>query len=115
MIDFFCPTCKAALRAAPEHAGTKIDCPKCNQRIMIPGTSKTIVGLSSPDAAPASAPETPPNQQGADKPLPSWLSDVEGAVKPDKPTESPLYAQVIDDVDKDEEEDWPRDADNNLH
>jgi DNA-directed RNA polymerase subunit RPC12/RpoP len=60
MIDFFCPTCKAALRAAPEHAGAKIECPKCGQRIMIPGavkeTNKTLLGLSTPDATPVSGP-----------------------------------------------------------
>jgi hypothetical protein len=49
LIDFLCPTCKTGLRAAPEHAGAEVDCPKCSQRIQIPEpiktTNKTVLGL----------------------------------------------------------------------
>lgn len=38
MIRFACPKCQKGLQAADEHAGAKIACPRCGQRVQIPGS-----------------------------------------------------------------------------
>ncbi len=50
MIRFACPTCKSILEAPDHKAGTKIPCPKCEQRLEIPALAvpsarnKTVLG-----------------------------------------------------------------------
>ena len=36
MIRFACPTCKTVLSAAPEQGGSKVNCPRCGQRLLVP-------------------------------------------------------------------------------
>jgi hypothetical protein len=48
-IRFSCPTCKAVLNAPASRAGAKINCPKCTQRILVPGqANKTALGQIPP-------------------------------------------------------------------
>ena len=56
MITFRCPTCQTELRAAPAQAGTKVQCPRCTQRLQVPGDSplhKTVLGELSGERPPA--------------------------------------------------------------
>src|SRR5947209_4711867 len=36
MIRFGCPACKTVLSTPPEQAGTKVGCPRCGQRLLVP-------------------------------------------------------------------------------
>lgn len=57
MIEFLCPTCKTQFRAADEQSGTKINCSKCGQRLMVPAArrNKTILGEPIPAVSAMSA------------------------------------------------------------
>jgi DNA-directed RNA polymerase subunit RPC12/RpoP len=56
MIEFLCPTCKMLFRANDEQGGTKMNCSKCGQRVMVPpGRNKTILGQQVPAPQPASS------------------------------------------------------------
>jgi len=52
MIHFSCPRCRAVLNTPPDKAGHKGHCPKCGQRLQVPGAlmvpatlpSKTVLG-----------------------------------------------------------------------
>ncbi len=50
MIRFSCPSCTLVLKAAPEHAGGKVCCPRCAQRLRVPAPAqnKTILGSLLP-------------------------------------------------------------------
>ncbi|MBL8794286.1 MAG: hypothetical protein JNM56_10295 [Planctomycetia bacterium] len=60
MIAFLCPTCHTALNRDDREAGTKIACPSCGQRLLIPDlpppptppqpVPKTVLGLLQPAA-----------------------------------------------------------------
>jgi DNA-directed RNA polymerase subunit RPC12/RpoP len=36
MVEFLCPSCKALFRAEDDRSGTKMNCSKCGQRVMVP-------------------------------------------------------------------------------
>jgi DNA-directed RNA polymerase subunit M/transcription elongation factor TFIIS len=46
MIRFTCPTCQALLTRDDAHAGTKVVCPSCGQRLQVPAApvNKTLLG-----------------------------------------------------------------------
>lgn len=49
---FRCPACKAILDSPGQRAGAKINCPRCNQRLEIPGPSnlsRTVLGEPIPE------------------------------------------------------------------
>jgi DNA-directed RNA polymerase subunit RPC12/RpoP len=56
MIEFRCPVCKLTLGAADDQEGTKVTCPRCGQRLLIPNSTrnKTVLAesLSGPQAVP---------------------------------------------------------------
>src|SRR5438094_6813316 len=67
MLRFCCPACKNVLSTPPEQAGTKINCPRCGQRLLVPQPNKTLLGALLPEekqaaacAAPAPAAPAPP-------------------------------------------------------
>lgn len=62
MIRYGCPKCRKALESPASFAGTKLNCPGCNQRLQIPlpppppaapaaPVNKTILALGEPSAA----------------------------------------------------------------
>jgi DNA-directed RNA polymerase subunit RPC12/RpoP len=61
MIHFSCPSCRNSLMSPDEAAGTKIACPKCGQRLLIPppvqAQNKTVLGISVPEPI---SPNLPP-------------------------------------------------------
>lgn len=67
MIRYTCPKCKRGLESPASFAGTKLNCPGCNQRLQIPQppppaaaapANKTVLGL--PENA-AASPSPPPS------------------------------------------------------
>src|SRR5438105_9694668 len=66
MIHFQCPSCSVRLNVADDKAGTKGPCPKCGQRLQVPGLTqnKTILGKSVPGAT-YSLSEPPPLRRQA--------------------------------------------------
>src|SRR5689334_15152389 len=51
MIRFACPSCKSVLSASEDQGGTKLPCPRCGQRLMVPAIdrNKTVVGNFLPE------------------------------------------------------------------
>jgi hypothetical protein len=74
MIRFLCPACRAVLEFPDHKAGTKIPCPVCSQRLLIPppvqAQNKTILGQPLPESPPSASMQ-------ATGPVPDWLPDVE--------------------------------------
>lgn len=62
MISFACPKCDCDLEASPKQVGTKVACPECGTKLIVPGaTGKKSSGVTarpSPKAAPP--PKTKP-------------------------------------------------------
>jgi HEAT repeat protein len=56
MIRFQCPTCRNPIALTPDHAGQKIPCPQCGQRLQVPqapaGLAKTVLGETLPATRP---------------------------------------------------------------
>jgi hypothetical protein len=48
MIHFRCPACKATLNVADEQGGSKLPCPKCGQRLQVPGKVATAPSPAAP-------------------------------------------------------------------
>src|SRR5262245_32333490 len=71
MIRFACPACKAVLESPDQKAGSKVNCPKCGQRLQIPGApvsrSRTVLGALLPGGRPKVI-EQPPTTAPAPKP-----------------------------------------------
>lgn len=91
---FSCPSCSAVLEAPLRDTGTKIHCPRCNQRILIPppARSKTILGdaLSPGQTARDPALQAPsPAFQAADGPL------VEASAPEVPPLPSRLFSEPV--------------------
>jgi DNA-directed RNA polymerase subunit RPC12/RpoP len=80
MIRYSCPSCKQALSAQDHEAGTKLHCPRCNQRLQIPappapkvaGTvlgkledqdNRTVLGKMEDHADPPDPSQPPPRRQ----------------------------------------------------
>lgn len=69
MISYSCPKCKTFLTAIDGDAGSKVQCPKCGQRLQIPRppapVNKTVLGTLEPNPAPVArhAPPPPPLPQ----------------------------------------------------
>src|SRR5438874_1736645 len=69
MIRFGCPSCKTVLSAPPEQAGTKVGCPRCGQRLLVPQPpppNKTLLGALLPQETQAA-----PRPSGAAGPVAS--------------------------------------------
>ena len=68
MIRFACPACRKTLKSPPGTAGTKAVCPKCGQKVRVPGSNKTTLGLPVLEEIPASAdaPAIPASPDDAD-------------------------------------------------
>jgi S1-C subfamily serine protease len=61
MIPFRCPICQTLLSATPDQVGAKVNCPKCGQRLAVPGDrNKTVLGVL--DAPRTDAPPPPARQ-----------------------------------------------------
>ncbi|HEX7653144.1 MAG TPA: hypothetical protein VF607_06535 [Verrucomicrobiae bacterium] len=59
-IVFNCPNCEQELAIDQEGAGSKIDCPACNETIVVPTTGKVTTGPLPPvTPPPAGAPQPP--------------------------------------------------------
>jgi hypothetical protein len=56
MIRFACPACQTVLQSPDPGAGNKVACPKCGQRLQIPGAparrNRTVLGALLPKARP---------------------------------------------------------------
>jgi phage FluMu protein Com len=59
MIQLKCPHCAKEIRAAEEHAGKKIRCPKCKEVLTLPAAD-TAVQSAAPRTAPAAVKKGPP-------------------------------------------------------
>src|SRR6516162_7759575 len=61
MIRFQCPRCKGILESPDQKAGDKVNCPKCQQRLQVPGLprEKTILAASVPNPPSPSSPAPP--------------------------------------------------------
>jgi phage FluMu protein Com len=59
MIQLKCPHCTKEIRAAEEHAGKKIRCPKCKEVLTLPAAD-TAVQAAAPRQAPAPVKKGPP-------------------------------------------------------
>ena len=55
LIRFACPTCRKTLKSPAGTAGAKAVCPKCGQKVRVPGFNKTTLGLPVPEEIPPSA------------------------------------------------------------
>lgn len=55
---FACPRCQTPITVAPEHAGTKVECPSCRKAIKVPGQAPTA---TSTDDLEWDAPPRPPD------------------------------------------------------
>src|SRR4051812_12810340 len=70
MLVFECPSCKAKLQVADEHAGKKMKCPKCQQTATVPtqddGAEDAIT--AEPDAGLPPAAETAVKAEGGKAP-----------------------------------------------
>ena len=73
MIRFFCPRCRAVLEAPNHRSGDKIHCPKCHQRLQIPGPPKSQTVLAS--VVPKPIVIDPCQLQSTPKPAPSSETD----------------------------------------
>jgi hypothetical protein len=64
MIRFACPACKSILESPDRKAGNKVPCPKCGQRLQIPGgtvsRTRTILGALLPSRGPKAVAQAPP-------------------------------------------------------
>lgn len=69
MIRYTCAKCKKALESPASFAGTKLNCPGCNQRLQIPQkptppiappVNKTILALGEGESPPTAAHASPP-------------------------------------------------------
>jgi hypothetical protein len=101
MVRFACPTCQKVLKAPDHGIGQKTSCPRCGQRLLIPGPvqvrNKTVLGHPLPDTA---APSAPPSAQVHD-----WLADVRQpdsgeppSVPGDTPTDDAVLLGLIKDA-----------------
>jgi hypothetical protein len=78
MLRFGCPTCNSVIDALDHQANTKIACPKCGQRLLVPKPAhpppvdKTVLGMD------LSAGKVPPARAAAGRgdPLPTQLANV---------------------------------------
>jgi hypothetical protein len=59
VIRFSCPRCHAILEAPRLRSGDKVACPKCSQRLQIPGTPRTQTVLAPIVPPPVSQPSDP--------------------------------------------------------
>lgn len=66
-VRFACPKCNSALSAPDHRIGTKTNCPKCGQRLLVPGrpANRTVLGRPIEEGtraarSPARAPESQP-------------------------------------------------------
>ncbi|WP_254506546.1 ExbD/TolR family protein [Anatilimnocola floriformis] len=50
-ISFACPQCQNPIKAADEHAGRKVRCPKCSAGILVPAATAAAPPVASPPAA----------------------------------------------------------------
>jgi DNA-directed RNA polymerase subunit RPC12/RpoP len=78
-MQFPCPTCKAPLLAQDTEAGTKVQCPHCGQRILLPATprpaaeNKTVlVNLDQPATVPPGLITAAPVGAAPDRPRAWW-------------------------------------------
>jgi S1-C subfamily serine protease len=60
MIRFVCPSCEQVLKVTDNHANQKVNCPKCGQRLLVPGPQPNRTILARPLAGPAAAPPEAP-------------------------------------------------------
>jgi DNA-directed RNA polymerase subunit RPC12/RpoP len=74
MIHYACPACETHLSSPDAHAGTKLPCPTCGQRLRVPAVVNHTV-LARP--LPPSAGDAQPAQAQPDRPL-DVLEVVEG-------------------------------------
>jgi hypothetical protein len=72
VIRFSCPRCNAVLRASDRRAGDKIPCPKCRQRLQIPGPprNKTVLAPVVPTPIVIDPGPPPPKSLPANTPPP---------------------------------------------
>jgi DNA-directed RNA polymerase subunit RPC12/RpoP len=70
MIRYLCPKCKKALAATNAEAGAKLACPECGQRLHVPKSIKTMLGMAGPSSGPAPA-SAPPSEGYAGSPPPA--------------------------------------------
>src|SRR5579875_3207583 len=74
MIHFACPACSKTLKAPDHGAGSKVKCPNCGQRLLVPppvrAQNKTILGQSipNPDDFPSSPRKPAPQQSSGQAP-----------------------------------------------
>ena len=94
-MKFKCPHCEAKLKAPPNKAGKIANCPRCKNRIRMPGKKDAVPskGSSASEVSHSSAPpvaqpnpkaEQPKAEQPKDHPLESQ-SDIESLVPPESP------------------------------
>jgi len=82
MIRYLCPKCKKALTAKDAEAGAQIACPQCSQRLHVPKSTKTMLGMAGPLGGPAPASD-PPSEGYAGSPPPASRPEPPSA--PEKP------------------------------
>ncbi len=79
MIQFQCPHCTKEIRAADEHIGKKIRCPKCREVLTVPGdTAVKPAAPSKPPPSKAAPSKAAPIQKGPPprRPAPADDDDV---------------------------------------
>lgn len=76
-IRFACPTCRATLEAPESKGGHKINCPRCQQRLLIPPATrnKTILGEPLPPALSGRRDPKPPREESPAGNLPAKRID----------------------------------------
>src|SRR5438874_13246853 len=73
MIRFGCPSCKTVLSTPPEQAGTKVGCPRCGQRLLVPQPPPPNKPLLGALLAPEGEPPAPRPATAAPQVNPWWL------------------------------------------
>src|SRR6516162_2874919 len=54
MLRYMCPRCKSVLESPEQKAGDKVSCPKCQQRLQVPGLPRDKTILAPPIPGPSS-------------------------------------------------------------
>src|SRR5215213_10118856 len=68
MIKFPCPHCDARLKAPPDRAGGRLDCPRCGEGVRVPPPRREAALLDEPDN-----PAVPRRRTGGGTPPLVWV------------------------------------------
>ncbi len=79
MVQFQCPRCKAVLKAPDDMAGQKIECVKCQQRLLVPATAWTGSAAGPPARQIPHTVENDSHQPGISKVVSAIGSFVRGS------------------------------------